>query len=119
MNCLGLAVEWEKCAELRTRIREEGRVLIYPQEDKYCKPNRVNAITNGMVILPVLKRLSTTPGNRLPHLEDLQEETTALFQKCGLSLSDKAPYKVSNEVKKLAGFVKRRASRKEVTKEKG
>ena len=55
----------------------------------------------------------------MPHLEDLQEETTALFQKCGLSLSDKAPYKVSNEVKKLAGFVKRRASRKEVTKEKG
>ena len=119
MNCLGLALEWEKCSELRDRIREEKRVLIYPTEDLYCKPNRVNAITNDLVLVPVLNRLGQTSGYRLPHIEDLQEETTTLFQKCGLSMSQKAPYKLAVELKKLAGFVKRRASRKEVTKEKG
>ena len=119
MDCLGLAVEWEKCDSLRERIREEKKVLIYPEEDKYCKANRVNSVVNGDVLIPILKRLGATEGNKLPYIEELTAETTTLHQKCGLSCSDKAPYKLGVELKRLAGFIKRRAYRKEVTKEKG
>jgi hypothetical protein len=93
--------------------------MIYPESDKYCKANRVNSIVNGDVLTPILKRLQVTEGNKLPYIEDLTAETTALYQKCGLSCRDKAPYKLAVELKRLAGFIKRRAYRKEVTKEKG
>ena len=119
MDCLGLAVEWEKCDSLRERIREEKKVLIYPDQDKYCKANRVNSVVNADVLDPILKRLRVTEGNKLPHIEDLTAETTALHQQCGLSCSDTAPYKLGVELKRLAGFIKRRAYRREVTKEKG
>ena len=117
MDCLGLALEWESISELRDRIRDQKRVLIYPTGDTYCKPTRQNVVSNSSAVKPVLKRLQVNP--RLPHLDDLIVEVTTLFEKCGLPVGEKAPYKVTVEVKRLAGFVKRRANRKEVTKEKG
>lgn len=117
MDCLGLAREWENISELRDRIRDQKRVLIYPTGDTYCKTTRQNAVSNSLVVKPVLKRLQENP--RLPHLEDLIVEVTTLFEKCGLPIGEKAPYKVTVEVKRLCGFVKRRATRKEVTKENG
>ena len=50
MKCLGLAKLWENSEELRNRIRDEKRVLVYADTDKYCKPNRVNAISNACVV---------------------------------------------------------------------
>ena len=117
MNCLGLALEWENVQELRERIRDQKRVLLYPVGDTYCKPTRQNAVSNSCVVKPILRRLQVNP--RLPHLDDLIVEVTTLFEKCGLPFGEKAPYKVTVEVKRLAGFLKRRATRKEVTKEKG
>ena len=117
MDCLGLALVWEGLADLRTRIRDEKRVLVYSADDKYCKPNRINATTNAIILKPVLKRLGQTTAFRLPHLEDLTREMTTLFEKTGLPTGEKKAYKASVELKKLAGFVKRRASRKEVTKD--
>ena len=116
MECVGLAKEWEGITELRDRARDEKRILVYPVGDQYCKPHRQNAVANSIVIVPVLKRLRDP---RLPHLEDLIVEVTTLYEKCGLSTLNKAPYKTSIEIKKLAGFVKRRGSRKEVTKDLG
>ena len=117
MKCLGLALEWEKIDALRERARTEKKILLHSVADKYCKPNRENAVTNSMVILPVLRRLGKAPKQRLPHLDDLQPEVQALMVKCTLPVGDKAPYKASMEIKKLAGFVKRRANRREVTKD--
>ena len=119
MKCIGLAKEWERDEQLRDRLREEKKILIYPATDKFCKPNRVNAVTNEMIILPVLKRLQVTPKKKLPHLDDLTVEVQTLCEKTGLSTADRFPYKTSVEVKKMAGFIKRRVQKKEVTKEKG
>lgn len=68
-----------------------------------------------MVLIPILKRLG--PGKPLPKLTDLTREVTTLYEKTGLPVGNKAPYKTSVELKKLAGFIKRRVSRKEVTKD--
>ena len=119
MRCTGLALKWEKIDELRDRIRDQKKVLVYAETDTYCKPNRINAVENSMVLLPVLDRLGQTPGYKLPHLDKLTVEVTTLFEKCQLDTGNKAPYKTSMEIKKLAGFVKRRSQRKEVTKELG
>lgn len=116
MDCVGLAVEWEASADLRERIRAEKRVLKYAETEKYCKANRVNAVNNSLVLIPVLKRLGKTESFRLPHLDDMKVEVTTLFAKCGLDTGSKKPYQTSVEIKQLAGFVKRRSTRKEVTK---
>ena len=119
MDCIGLAKEWEKDEHLRTRLREEKKIMIYPATDRFCKPNRVNSVTNEIVILPVLKRLQATSKKKLPHLVDLTMEVQTLCEKTGLSTADRFAYKTSVEIKKMAGFIKRRAQKKEVTKEKG
>ena len=119
MDCIGLAAEWEANVELRTRVREEKRILTHAESDKYCKPNRPNAVNNRIALMPILQRLQRTPQRSLPHLEDLTNEVTTLLQKCGVGVGEKLAYKTSVELKKLAGFVKRRSGRKEVTKERG
>ena len=119
MKCLGLAKIWENSEEPRDRIRDDKRVLVYADTDKFCKPNRVNAVSNACVMRPVLVRLGKTSGHKLPHIDDLTRETTTLFERCGLSTGNKAPYKAGMEIKRLSGFVKRRSYRGEVTKELG
>lgn len=119
MDCVGLALEWETNGEIRARMRDEKRLLQYAAQEKFCKPNRKNAVSNKHILLPVLRRLGKTPSFRLPHLHDMTAEVTTLFDKCGLVVGEQGPYKASMEIKRLAGFVKRRASRKEVTKEQG
>ena len=119
MNCLGLAPEWERCEELRERLRIEKRCLLHGEKEPFCLPTRPNAVKNAMVLKPVLARLAITEKFKLPHLEDLKVQVQTLFDKCGTNFGEKEVYKTSVEIKKLAGFIKRRAARKEVTKEKG
>lgn len=117
MESLGLALDWEKDLDLRNRLREKRYLLETPVGEAICKPTRVNAVNNAMVLRPVLARIREA-GLRLPHLEPLKLEVASLFKKCGTtSLGEKAVYKASVEIKQLAGFVKRRLTRKEVTKE--
>lgn len=104
---------------LRSSKPFEGEAILLetPVGEAICKPTRVNAVNNAMVLRPVLARIREA-GLRLPHLEPLKLEVASLFKKCGTtSLGEKAVYKASVEIKQLAGFVKRRLTRKEVTKE--
>lgn len=115
MNCLGLAQIWDGNEELRNQLRDQKKMLMYATKEAFCIPNRTNAVNNAKVLEPVLRRLGEDKDRKLPHLEDLVVQVHTLFEKCGLSTADKAPYKTSVEIKKLAGFVKRKAHRKEVT----
>ena len=119
MDCLGLCLEWEQCSELRDRLRKDKRFVVHQVDEEFCVPSRVNAIANRTILLPVLTRLSRTDKFRLPHLEDLKIEIHTMLEKCGVTPGDKLVYSSSVEVKRLAGLVKRRAQRKEVTKDLG
>ena len=70
-----------------------------------------------MILLPCLDRLGKTKGYKLPHLEQLQVEIESLFEKMRMPIDEKMIYRNSTEIKKMLGFVKRRANRKEVTKD--
>lgn len=119
LDCLGLATEWENNSDLRERIRSEQKVLLHDVGQKFCHATRSNANKNAMVLLPVLGRMSATKKWTLPHLDDLEVEIHTLYDKCGLNTGKKGPYQTSVEVKRLCGLVKRKARRKEVTKETG
>ena len=120
MTCVGLAKLWESNATIRDRLRDERRLLTHPPEDNFCKATRPNCTSNADVLKPVLKRLGEDRKHRLPHLEAFKAEIETIHEKCGItSMGEKGIYKCTMELKQLAGFVKRRSTRKEVTKEWG
>ncbi|CAL1168005.1 unnamed protein product [Cladocopium goreaui] len=114
MNVTGLAAVWEADESLRERLRKDRKVCIHPMSQRWCEPSRVNAVNNSIVLLPALRRLRETDEWKLPYLEQLQVEIGLLFEKVSVPVDDKTVYTSSVEVKKLLGFVKRRAKRHEV-----
>lgn len=117
MDCLGLAQQWEKQEEIRTRLRDHGSLLQYPETDTYCKPSRGNSTGNAVVLRPVLERIRHAKL-KLPHIEALKLEVRTLYKKCGVtSAGEKTIYATTMGVKQFAGFVKRRLAQGEVTKD--
>lgn len=116
MNVEGLGQEWEASDEIRERLRTLNKLNTHPPTQRYCEPNRPNAVANTMVILPAIHRLRQCPGWKLPHLDPLQVEVGYLFNKMGKPTDDNQIYTVAVEIKRLVGFVKRKLMRGEVTK---
>ena len=117
MKVSGLSIIWESNEIIRDRIRKDRKLCLHPATQRYCEPSRPNAVTNAQVLFPALQKLKDTPQWKLPHLEPIQEEITKLFEKVAAPVEDQYIYTASVEVKRLLGFIKRRASRKEVTKD--
>lgn len=116
MEVNGLAKTWEANEVVRDQVRRLRKLFTYPASQRYCEPTRCNATANSQVLLPALKILGTTSKWALPHIDPLQVQVAMLFSKLGVPTEDQQVYTCSIECKKLLGFVKRKAVRKEVTK---
>ena len=117
METSGLAAEWEQSCEVKKRVVNGGKLLNFQEGQKWCVPTRQNANQNKCMLLPCLEKLRSTPNLHLPHLQGLQDELTELYEGFGKAPPTKGVYKQAVELKKLMGFVKRRANRNEVTKD--
>lgn len=116
MNVENLHLEWEGQEFVRERIRKLSKLCVHPATQKWCEPNRANSVSNHCILAPALARLQQTESWKLPYLEPLQVEIGLLFEKLGIPAVEKTIYTGAVELKRLLGFVKRRAHRKEVTK---
>eukprot|EP00438_Fugacium_kawagutii_P010875 Skav216259 [mRNA] locus=scaffold20:730317:733576:+ [translate_table: standard] len=114
MDVVGLAKDWDDDESIRELLRRDRKLCLHPLSEKWCEPNRPNAIRNSAVLIPALKRLALHPQWKLPYLEPLQVEVDALFEKNSTAANAKQCYTHAVEVKRLLGFVKRRAKRREV-----
>ena len=119
MDCTGVAHAWEQSPDVRSEVRKNQKLLVYPVGAKVCEPTRSNCVENAHMLRPLLAKLTRTPGWQLPHLDPLQIELALLSEKLGLKIGDKGVYAPAVELKKLLSFIKRRVRRKEVTKESG
>ncbi len=119
MDVRGLAAEWDSFSSIRDRLRVGRKLFEHPATQKWCEPTRENCVRNSDALAPILNRLQTTVGRTLPHLDPLQNEVKKLYAKVGATPGDKIVYTTSVEIKKLAGFIKRRANpaRQEFTKD--
>lgn len=117
MDVQRLAHEWEKNGDLRDRVRRERKMNIHPKSQTWCEPTRSNCVSNSMVLLPCLDRLKAHGSWKLPYLEPLQSEIANFHEKMGIPLEEKVIYTTSVEIKKMLGFIKRRVSRQEPTKD--
>lgn len=116
MNCDGLAKTWDQSMELRVRLRQHRKLNLHPETQKFCEPTRQNCVTNTLILEPCLDRLREAE-RKLPYLEPLQVEISKFYEMTGLPLEQNKIYTGSVEIKKMLGFVKRKAGRKEVTKD--
>ena len=118
MDCSGLASEWEADSIVRRKVLEVD-FLQRGIGEKWCKPTRENAKNNIAVLAPALVRLRETPNMHLPHISDLQKEVSQLHVSLGKQTTEKSIYQHSVEIKQLLGFIKRRTTHREVTKDLG
>lgn len=117
MDVSGLGKIWDRDHDLRERCRLQRCMCLHPSSQKWCEPTRANCITNAMALKPCLRRLYHTKDYKLPYLEPLQAEVCVFFGRLRLPLEEKMGYRTSVELKKMCGFVKRKALRKEFGKD--
>ena len=113
----GLSQEWEGVETVWERIRVVGDMFKLPVGSKWVEPSRANAVTHSDILLPALRRLATVDEHKLPYMAVLDREITALYKKLGKTTSSDIIYRNAQEIKRLLGFLKRKATRKELTKD--
>ena len=119
MDCQGLAAEFERVEEIRHMCREKGLLLCPAKATAgHCSASRVNAVHNIDLLRVCCWRLRAA-DLKLPYLEALQEEIQDFFKKIHVQVSEKIIYRSSVELKRMRSFLKRRANRKECTKDPG
>ena len=119
MDCSGLCEKWEAAAGLRIQAREGKDIMQLPKGSKWVEPTRPNAVGHKAVLLPALALLRDSPDNKLPYLGNLQGELSDFYTAilgAGV-IPDKTIYRNAQEIKRLLGLVKRKAGKKEVTKD--
>ena len=116
MNVAGLATSWEESADVRNVARVYGLLMKVPPGAAFCDSNRANAVANTATLIPCLERMYAN-GLKLPYISPLQDEVERFFKQVHVKAGEKIAYRTAGEIKKMLSFVKRKASKKEVTKE--
>ena len=119
MDCSGLARKWDEDAAVRSHCREARDLLKLPVGAKWVEPTRANAVAHKTLLLPALAILRETPGQKLPYLANLQCEIRDTYMRLVGDADEKLVYRNAQELKRLMGLVKRKAVKKEVTKDLG
>ena len=117
MDFAGIAKKWESQEILRIRVRETKDLFVLPADAKWVEPTRANAVSHSEILLPALDILRKTPDNKLPYLVHLQAELGDLYQNLLGVTDEKKIYRNAQELKRLLGLVKRKAAKKELTKD--
>lgn len=116
MKVAGLATLWEQSAEVRSTARERALLMKVPRGAAFCDCNRVNAVDNTAVLIPCLERMYEN-DLKLPYISPLQDEVDKFFKQVHVKASEKLAYRTAGEIKKMLSFLKRKANKKEVTKD--
>ena len=112
-NVEGIAKEWDDNNELRDRLREGGTVLTAnpsAQDISTCTRNRG-------ILDPLLTRMSVDPKRTVPNIDQLKDEIEDLLKRSKRALDEGGVDipKTSWAIRKLCGFIKAKARRREVS----
>ena len=108
----GVWKEWDADEEIRELLRSDKPVLPHP-----CSCDISTSVSMRGLLAPLLGKMALHEDHRLPPVDDLRAELELLFKnnKQGVELGYLEISKKSMAVKKLLGFVKTKARRKEVS----
>ena len=111
----GISKEWDQIPELRSRILDGKNVL-----DPTSTPAREDineCVINKELLTPLLQKMCVHPSRKVPQIDDLRDEVSDLLTLCKRSGPDLTSMveETAKHLKKLVGFVKTKARRKEVS----
>ena len=111
-NIEGIVEEWDQCTELRERLRSGGKIISTPA----CQ-DITTCVSNAGLLQPLLIRMAGEKDRTLPAIDQLRDELQALLDKNkrGVDAEGTDLQKVSWAIKKLCGFMKTKARRREVS----
>ena len=113
-----LWVVWEGIDSIRDQVRATQDVFVLPPGAKWVEPTRANAVAHMDLLVPALERLSLMCGSKLPYLGVLETQLIKLYQKIlPTGVDGKVLFRNIHELKRLLGFVKRKACKLELTKD--
>lgn len=111
-NIEDVSLEWDGNPEIRERLRDGGQALPNPagQDITTC-------VKNSVLLVPLLNRMSSEKKRTVPSIDQLIDELEALLQKNkrGVDLGGEDIPKCAWALRKLCGFVKMKARRREVS----
>ena len=105
--------DWDGCVELRDRVMDGGHLLVEPHED-----NIPSSVANFLALQPFITRMSLSSTRPLPAIETLREEVECFYLKCkrgGTSADFPDVVQIAWKVRKMLGFIKMKARRREVS----
>lgn len=110
-----LASDWDSNREIRDRILDGNPVLAPGTVIKH--ESIPNCVKNRALVEPVLQRMCTASSRALPSIDDLRDEVATLLAMCKRHGEDLVVVveETAQTIKKLCGFVKTKARRKEVS----
>lgn len=108
----GVWKEWDNNEEMRAVFRAGESILAPPA----CA-DISTCVKYPYLLIPLLSQMALRPDRQLPPVEQLKEELDSLFQanKQGLEIDFMDVSKKAWALKKLCGFVKTKARRREVS----
>lgn len=112
-NVREVAKEWDQDIELRERLREGGSVLTpNPTAEDIS-----TSVKNRGILDPILIRMSADPKRHVPGIDQLKDEVEQLLKtnKRALDADGVDIPKTSWAIRKLCGFIKAKARRREVS----
>ena len=113
-NTKGLSCAWEGDDLIRTRIREQGKLMAHPPSQKIATCSISNAKLNQQVLKPALVRLKQSAG-KIPLIDNLIPECEELYAKCAREVESDAGAKDAWSLRRMLSWLKRKAKRMEVS----
>lgn len=111
-----LADEWDTSKEIRTRIREAGKLM----PEKAMASVDISACCHASDVLPpLISRMVMADERPLPQIDALRESIQALFEKnkrTEAAETEDEIMKTGWMIRKLLGFIKMKVRRKEPSK---
>ena len=113
-SCEGLAGLWDSSEPIRARLRD-GQCLLAATKLLTGKDATIAACTqNADVLMPCCHRLLASAG-KLPEIELLRESVLHTYHTNQRDVADSEVCDVAWDIKKMLRFIKRKASRQDVS----
>ena len=112
-NIEGVATEWDASEPVRERLRNGGGLL----SKNPASQDISTCLSNNGLLAPLLARMAANPKREVPIVDALKDELEELVKKCkrGVDTDGIDIPKSAWALRKLCGFIKMKARRKEVS----
>ena len=114
LDLTGLALELERLDEIRDYFRQT-KATLFSTEMNTETVKALDQDHHYVIIQALLHRAATVEGHPSPHVSQLREELTTLYQNCSVVVGDDAVHTDAWCIRKILAFIKMKVRRSKVS----